>query len=58
LIEENTDKIIGAHLIGPHSEEVINIFSVAIRLGICSKDLNNPLLYSYPTNSSDIIHML
>jgi glutathione reductase (NADPH) len=58
LIEENSDRILGAHLIGPHAEEVINIFAMAINLGLTTKDLNNPLLYSYPTNSSDIIYML
>jgi glutathione reductase (NADPH) len=58
LIEEDTDRILGAHIVGPHSEEIINIFSIAIRLGLTTKDLNDPLLYSYPTNSSDIVYML
>jgi glutathione reductase (NADPH) len=58
LIEEDTDRILGAHIVGPHSEEIINIFSIAIRLGFTTKDLNDPLLYSYPTNSSDIVYML
>ncbi len=58
LVEEGSDKILGAHLLGPHSEEVINLFSVAIRLGLTAKDLNDPLLYAYPTNSSDIVYML
>lgn len=58
LIENESDKILGAHLFGPHAEEVINIFSIAIRLGLTTKDLNNPILYAYPTNSSDVIYML
>ena len=58
LIEEDTNRILGAHILGPHAEEVINIFSLAIRLGLTSKDLNNPILYTYPTNSSDILYML
>jgi len=58
LIEEDTNKILGAHILGPHAEEVINIFSLAIRLGLTAKDLNDPILYSYPTNSSDILYML
>jgi glutathione reductase (NADPH) len=58
LIENGTDRILGAHLLAPHAEEVINIFSMAIRLGLASKDLNDPLLYAYPTNSSDVVHML
>ena len=58
LIENESDKILGAHIFGPHAEEVINIFSIAIRLGLTTKDLNNPILYAYPTNSSDVIYML
>jgi len=58
LIEQGSERILGAHLLGPHAEEVINIFSMAIRLGLTAKDLNNPILYAYPTHSSDIIYML
>jgi glutathione reductase (NADPH) len=58
LIDEETNKILGAHILGPHAEEVINIFSVAIRLGLTKKDINDPILYTYPTNSSDVLYML
>ncbi|MFL6401847.1 MAG: FAD-dependent oxidoreductase, partial [Nitrososphaeraceae archaeon] len=58
LIDEETNKILGAHILGPHAEEIINIFSIAIRLGLTKKDINDPILYTYPTNSSDILYML
>ncbi|HYY50586.1 MAG TPA: NAD(P)/FAD-dependent oxidoreductase [Nitrososphaeraceae archaeon] len=58
LIDEETNKILGAHILGPHAEEVINIFSIAIRLGLTKNDINDPILYTYPTNSSDILYML
>ena len=58
LIEKDTDRILGAHILGPHAEEVINIFSLAIRLRLSAKDLKDPLLYTYPTNSSDVVYML
>jgi glutathione reductase (NADPH) len=58
LIEEDTNRILGAHILGSHAEEVINIFSMAIRLGLTAKDLNDPLLYTYPTKCSDILYML
>jgi glutathione reductase (NADPH) len=57
LIEEGTDKILGAHLLGPHADEVINIFAIAIRLELRASDLRNAL-WSYPTNTSDITYML
>jgi glutathione reductase (NADPH) len=58
LIEEDSNRILGAHIVGPHAEEVINIFSMAIRLGLSAKELVDPLLYSYPTSTSDIVYML
>ena len=57
LIEEGTNKILGAHLLGPHADEVINIFAMAIRLELPASDLGN-MVWSYPTNASDITYML
>lgn len=57
MIEENTDHILGAHLFGPNSEEVINIFALAIRFGLRAAELKQAI-YSYPTNSSDVEYML
>ena len=50
-------RILGAHLLGTHAEEIINIFALAIRLGLAVKDIKEAL-FSYPTNSSDISYML
>lgn len=57
IVEESTDRLLGAHLFGPHSEEVINIFGLAIRHGLKASDLKRTI-YSYPTSSSDIEYML
>ena len=59
ITDEKTDKILGAHIMGPHAEEIINIFALAIRLDISKKDLkDSAALFTYPTNSSDIVYML
>ena len=57
LIEAGTDRILGAHLVGPHAEEVINLFGVAIRHGLTTKDLKMTM-FAYPTGASDISYML
>jgi glutathione reductase (NADPH) len=57
LIEEGTGRILGAHLLGPHAAEVINLFAIAIRLGISADDLKQ-VIFAYPTNGSDIRFML
>ena len=58
LLEDVSNKVLGSHIIGPHADEIINIFALAIRKGMTIKELNDPILYSYPTNSSDILYML
>ena len=57
LIEEDSDRILGAHIVGPHAEEQINIFALAIQRGITSEDLKE-IIFAYPTGSSDIAYML
>ena len=57
LIEEGTGRILGAHLLGPHAAEVINLFAFAIRLRIPAGDLQQ-VIFAYPTNGSDIRFML
>jgi glutathione reductase (NADPH) len=57
LIEEGTDRILGAHLVGPHAEEVINLFGLAIRHGLTTRDLKTTMC-AYPTGASDIGYML
>jgi glutathione reductase (NADPH) len=57
LIEEETHHIVGAHLVGPHVDEVINIFALAIRHGLTAEDLKMTL-FAYPTGASDISSMI
>jgi glutathione reductase (NADPH) len=44
-------------LLGPHAEEVINLFAVAVRFGIRADELKQ-MLFAYPTRASDVVHML
>jgi glutathione reductase (NADPH) len=57
LIEQGTDRIVGAHLLGPHADEVINLFAMAIRLRIPAKEVKQ-VIYAYPTYGSDIRFMV
>src|SRR5215471_18190605 len=57
LVEEGTERILGAHLLGMHAEEVINLFALAIRAGLGATDLKQ-MVYAYPTNASDISYMV
>lgn len=57
LVEEETNRILGAHLLGEHAEEVINLFSLAIRSGLKADELKT-MIYGYPTSASDVSHMI
>jgi len=57
LVEEGTGRILGAHLLGIHAEEVINLFGLAIRHGLRATDLTT-MAYAYPTSASDLGYML
>jgi len=39
VIDEKTDKILDAHLLGPEYAEIINFFSLAMRLNFTTRDL-------------------
>jgi glutathione reductase (NADPH) len=57
LTEENSDRLVGAHLLGPNADEVINLFALAIRHGIKTRELAHAI-YAYPTSGSDLPYML
>lgn len=57
LVEEDTGRILGAHLVGPHADEVINLFALAIRHDLTADDLKRTM-FAYPTGASDIGYML
>lgn len=57
LVEEGTGRILGAHLVGPHADEVINVFALAIRHGLTADDLKSTM-FAYPTGASDVGYML
>jgi len=57
LVEEGSGRILGAHLLGDRSEEVINLFALAMRTGMKAGELRE-MLCAYPTRGSDIEYML
>ena len=57
LVEGESGRILGAHLVGPHADEVINLFGLAIRHNLTADDLKTTM-FAYPTGASDIGDML
>lgn len=57
LVEEGTERILGAHILGSEAGEVINLFALAIRSGMRATDVKHTL-FAYPTSGSNMSHML
>ena len=57
LVDRRRRTILGAHLIGPGADEVINLFAVAVRFAIPAEALRHAML-AYPTAGSDIAYMV
>lgn len=57
LIDNKTDQILGAHLLGNNAEETINIFAVAMNADLKASQLKKTI-FSYPTNASDIVYLI
>jgi glutathione reductase (NADPH) len=57
LVEKPSGRILGAHVLGPHADDVINIFAMAMRAGGTAASLKE-ILFAYPTAGSDIPYMV
>jgi len=57
LLEKQSGRVLGAHLFGHNSSEMINIFALAIKFGLTDQELGK-VLWAYPTYVSDIKYML
>ena len=53
VIDEASDRILGATMLGHAAEELIHTFALAIRHGITAADLKD-MVYAFPTFSADI----
>jgi glutathione reductase (NADPH) len=57
IINEEDQTVIGAHVLGHHAEEVINIFALAMKFRLKIEDLKQ-MLWAYPTYVSDVKYMI
>lgn len=57
LVEEGSERILGAHLLGQHAEDTINLFALAFRHKLTAADFKQ-MLWAYPTHASDVNYMV
>lgn len=56
-VENGSGRILGAHLLGPDSGELINLFALAMRGGLDASHLKN-FRSAYPSAASDIGYLV
>lgn len=57
IVEEGSEKILGAHILGQNAGETINVFAMAMKFGLSTGDLRK-VPWSYPTFISDLKDMI
>ena len=56
IIERSTGRVLGAHLLSPGADEVINVLALAIERGATADELK-AMIWSYPTGGSEIVYL-
>lgn len=57
LVEKNSGRLLGAHVLGPDAADVVNLFALAMRHGLTA-DAMRQTIFCSPTGASDIEYML
>jgi len=57
LVEDDTNAILGAHIVGHGAEEIIHLFAMAMKHDLGTAALSD-MVYAYPTFASDIKFMV
>jgi glutathione reductase (NADPH) len=57
VIDNKTDRTLGAHLLGHAAQELIHVFPLAMKHGITATEMRD-FVYGFPTFSADIKSML
>lgn len=57
LIDQATDRVVGAHLLGPDYAELVNTLALAVKLGLTTRQLKSATA-AYPSVGSDLGSML
>ena len=57
LVDRSNDRVLGAHLLGHDTAELINTFGLAIKLGLTASQLRSTVA-TYPSTGSDLSALL
>ena len=57
IVDRASGKLLGAHVLGYHADELVNLFALAISRGVTVDELTSTL-WGYPTTSSEIVYLV
>lgn len=57
ILDDAGDRVLGAHLFGEGSDALVNVFAMAIQLGLTTAQMKS-LSFAYPTHFSNLASML
>jgi glutathione reductase (NADPH) len=57
ILDRSTGRILGAHLLDSHADDLINLFALAMQHNLTAADIKQ-VLYAYPTASSSVQYMV
>jgi glutathione reductase (NADPH) len=50
------ERIVGCHVIGPHADEMLQGFAVAVRMGATKRDFDDTVAI-HPTSAEELVTM-
>jgi glutathione reductase (NADPH) len=56
IVDSKTDKVLGCHIFGDHSAEIIQIVAVALKMGATKKDFDSTIAL-HPTAAEELVTM-
>jgi glutathione reductase (NADPH) len=56
IVERGSGRVLGAHLLGPGAQDLINVFAAAMLGGLTAEQLRLAM-WAYPTDSSEIVYL-
>ena len=57
VVDRSTGKVLGAHVLGHHAEELVNVFALAIARHLTAEELKG-MLWSYPTAGFEVVYLV
>jgi glutathione reductase (NADPH) len=56
VVDKDSDKVLGVHIVGPHSGEMIQCAGIAVKMGATKTDFDRTMAV-HPTSAEELVTM-